>query len=324
MARHAHDLTGAKNLCLAGGVALNCVANGRLLREGPFERLWIQPAAGDAGGALGAGLFVWHQLLENERRPAPEDGQNGSLLGPAPSSGEIETVLREAGAVYRKIDDEASLCAETAAALAAGEVVGWVQGRMEFGPRALGARSILGDARDPGMQRRMNLKTKFRESFRPFAPVVRRERAAEYFELKPGEESPYMLIVAPVRPERRRRSEGASEEGLDRVNAVRSEIPAVTHVDYSARIQTADAGRAPRLCRLLEAFEARTGCPVLINTSFNIRGEPIVCTAADALRCFLATDLDRLVLGDFVIRRTEQPDTLLATGQAHRARFGDD
>lgn len=324
MARHAHALTGARNLCLAGGVALNCVANGRLSREGPFERLWIQPAAGDAGGALGAALFVWHQLLGNDRIPAPDDSQAGSLLGPAASPGEIEAVLRDAGAVYRRVDDEAALCAETAAALAAGEVVGWVQGRMEFGPRALGARSILGDPRDPGMQRRMNLKTKFRESFRPFAPVVRRERAAEYFELKPGEESPYMLLVAPVRAGQRRGGADVSARGLDRLHAVRSTIPAVTHVDHSARIQTADAKRAPRLCRLLEAFEARTGCPVLINTSFNIRGEPVVCTADDALRCFLATDLDRLVVGDFVVLRKEQPAALLATGQAHRERFGDD
>ncbi len=324
MARHAHALTGASNLCLAGGVALNCVANGRLLREGPFERLWIQPAAGDAGGALGAALFVWHQLLENARVPAPEDSQAGTLLGPAPSSEEIETVLHEAGAVYRRVDDETALCAETAEALAAGEGVGWVQGRMEFGPRALGARSILGDPRDPAMQRRLNLKTKFRESFRPFAPVVLRGRVAEYFELKPGEESPYMLIVAPVRAEQRRRPAESASGGFDRLHEVRSTIPAVTHVDGSARIQTADASRSPRLCRLLEAFEARTGCPMLINTSFNIRGEPIVCTAADALRCFLATDLDRLVVGDFVVRRAEQPEALLATGRAYRERFGDD
>jgi carbamoyltransferase len=324
MARHAHAVTGARNLCLAGGVALNCVANGRLLREGPFERLWIQPAAGDAGCALGAALFVWHQLLEKDRVPAKDDSQAGSLLGPALSSAEIESVLRDAGAVFRCVEDEAALCAETAGALASGEVVGWVQGRMEFGPRALGARSILGDARDPGMQRRMNLKTKFRESFRPFAPVVLRERAPEFFEMRPGDESPYMLIVAPLRPEQRLGEASSRARGIERVDEVRSTLPAITHVDHSARIQTVDSTRSPRLCRLLQAFEQRTGCPVLINTSFNIRGEPIVCTAGDALRCFLATDLDRLVVGPFVLRRAEQPEALLATGRAHRERFGDD
>jgi len=324
MARHARALTGSRHLCLAGGVALNCVANGRLRRETDFDRIWIQPAAGDAGGALGAALFVWHQLLENPRTPTAGDGQRGSLLGPEPTADEIEDVLRSAGAVYRRIQDESLLLAETATALAAGEVVGWVQGRMEYGPRALGARSILGDPRDPGMQRRMNLKTKFRESFRPFAPVVRRERASEFFDLPPGDESPYMLLVAPVRSEHRRPAKGSNLAGLERVNDVRSTLPAVTHVDYSARVQTADAGRFPRLYRLLEAFEVRTGCPVLINTSFNIRGEPIVCTAGDALRCFLATDLDRLVIGDYVVRRADQPESLLATGRAHRDRFGDD
>jgi len=324
MAAHAHALTGSRNLCLAGGVALNCVANGRLLRESPFERMWIQPAAGDAGGALGAALFVWHQLLENERGPVHPDGQHGSLLGPAPDENEIETVLRARGTVYRRLAGEAAVAEETAALIAAGKIVGWVQGRMEFGPRALGARSILGDARDPGMQSRMNLKTKFRESFRPFAPIVLRERASDYFEIKPGEESPYMLLVAPVRLDRRVAPGGEPASGLTRVREVRSIVPAVTHVDHSARIQTIDAGRNPRLHRLLETFDRITGCPVMINTSFNIRGEPVVCTPEDALRCFLATDMDALVIGDFLLLHDEQPAGLDCDSARYRASFDRD
>ena len=320
MARHLHALTGQKNLCLAGGVALNCVANGRLLREGPFENIWIQPAAGDAGGAIGAALFTWHQLLENPRIPPIPDGQHGSLLGPEFSPAEIEVVLNAAGAVYARVPDEATLCEETAALIDGGLVVGWVQGRMEYGPRALGARSILGDARRPDMQAKMNLKIKFRESFRPFAPIVLAEQAAEQFDFPREAESPYMLIVAPVREDRRRAPTGA-KAGLARVNEVRSDLPAITHVDYSARLQTVDARRNPRLRRLLEAFYRRTGCPALINTSFNVRSEPIVCTPADAYRCFMATDMDALVVGDFVLRKDQQPAANRIESREHLEQF---
>ena len=306
IARHLHAQTGLKNLCLAGGVALNCVGNGRLLREGPFERIWIQPASGDAGGALGAALFVWHQLLEKPRTPATPDSQRGSLLGPDYSVTEIEGTLRAAGAVYRRAAGEEALCEDAARLVADGKVVGWVQGRMEYGPRALGARSILGDARRADMQTTMNLKIKFRESFRPFAPIVLAEQAADYFALPRDAESPYMLLVAPVQPGRRR-AEAGPATGLARVREVRSDIPAVTHVDYSARLQTVDAQRNPRLRRLLEAFHRQTGCPVMINTSFNVRSEPIVCTPADAYRCFMATDMDVLVLGDFILHKADQP-----------------
>ena len=324
MARHLHALTGRKHLCLAGGVALNCVANGRLLREGPFERIWVQPAAGDAGGALGAAQFVWHQLLENERRVALPDGQQGSLVGPRFSDDAIEAALREAHAVFRRAGDEIELCDEVAGYIAAGKVVGWMQGRMEFGPRALGNRSILGDARDPAMQSKMNLKIKYRESFRPFAPLVLRERAAEYFDVKPEQESPYMLFVAGVKEEQRVRENEPPARGLDRLRQVRSTIPAATHVDYSARLQTVDAPRNPRLHRLLEAFAAQTGCPVMINTSFNIRGEPIVCTPADAYRCFMATDMDVLVVGDYVLEKTAQPVPGAPETAALLARYGND
>ena len=306
IARHLHAQTGLKNLCLAGGVALNCVGNGRLLREGPFERIWIQPASGDAGGALGAALFVWHQLLEKPRTPATPDSQRGSLLGPDYSVTEIEGTLRAAGAVYRRAADEVALCEDAARLVADGKVVGWVQGRMEYGPRALGARSILGDARRADMQTTINLKIKFRESFRPFAPIVLAEQAADYFALPRAAESPYMLLVAPVQPEHRR-AEAGPATGVARVREVRSDIPAVTHVDYSARLQTVDAQRNPRLRRLLEAFHRQTGCPVMINTSFNVRSEPIVCTPADAYRCFMATDMDVLVLGDFILHKADQP-----------------
>jgi carbamoyltransferase len=320
MARHLQARTGLKNLCLAGGVALNCVGNGRLLREGPFEKIWIQPAAGDAGGALGAALFAWHQLLENPRVPPVPDGQGGSLLGPEFTAAEIETALTAAGAVFRRAPDEAALCADTARLIADGKVVGWVQGRMEYGPRALGARSILGDARRADMQTTMNVKIKFRESFRPFAPVVLDAHAAEYFDLPRGAESPYMLLVAPVREEKRRRPAGTAT-GVARVREARSDIPAVTHVDYSARLQTVDAGRNPRLRRLLEAFHRQTGCPVMINTSFNVRGEPIVCTPADAYRCFMATDMDALVVGDFILRKEEQPAATRVDPGAHLRQF---
>ena len=321
MARHLHAQTGLKNLCLAGGVALNCVANGRLLREGPFERIWIQPAAGDAGGALGAALFVWHQLLENPRTPDSPDGQAGSLLGPEFTAAEVAAALDAHLADYRRVDGEEALCTETAALIASGKVVGWVQGRMEYGPRALGGRSILGDARSPAMQSTMNLKIKFRESFRPFAPIVLADRAPDYFELPPGTESPYMLVVAGVRADRRRPTDPNSAAGVSRVREVRSDIPAVTHVDYSARIQTVDATRNPRLHRLLAAFDRQTGCPVMINTSFNVRSEPVVCTPADAYRCFMATDMDALVIGNFILRKESQPAANRVDTQAHLDQF---
>jgi carbamoyltransferase len=328
MARAIHRQQPCKNLVLAGGVALNCVANGRLLREGPFEGLWIQPAAGDAGGALGAALFVWHQLLNRPRRPRPQDGQKGSLLGPRYSADEIRRCLQAVEAPYRHFADESELLGHAAGLLAEGKVVGWFDGRMEFGPRALGARSILGDPRSPRMQALMNLKIKFRESFRPFAPCVLRERAHEWFGLAPGQESPYMLLVAPVREEHRvalsaeqRRSLEADPDLCRRVNVTRSTIPAVTHVDYSARVQTVDEGRNPRFYRLLRAFERRTGCPVLVNTSFNVRGEPIVCTPQDAYRCFLATGMDALVLGDFVLYKEALPQRPEAEREKYLAQF---
>lgn len=306
-ARHVHRQTGMKDLCLAGGVALNCVGNGRVLREGPFERLWIQPAAGDAGGALGVALLIWHQLLGNPRRPSPGDSQRGSLLGPAFSSDRLRGLLDAAGAKYRCFEEEERLCVCAADLLASGKIVGWMQGRMEFGPRALGARSILGDARNPDMQRLMNLKVKFRESFRPFAPAVLQDRAAEYFQVRDGAESPYMLLVAPLAEAKRIAQGEVSLTGLDKLKAARSTVPAVTHVDGSARLQTVDPTRHGRFYKLLQAFEARTGCPLLINTSFNVRGEPMVCTPEHAYRCFLATNMDALVMGDFLLLKEEQP-----------------
>lgn len=314
MGRKVHRETGMKHLVLAGGVALNCVANGRLLREGPFESIWIQPAAGDAGGALGAALFVHHQLLEQPREPRGRDLQHASLLGPCFRDEEVGHWVRASGLPFHHYPDETALLETVAGLLQEGKIVGWFHGRMEFGPRALGARSILGDARNATMQANMNLKIKFRESFRPFAPIVLQERASEIFELKPGEESPYMLIVAPVReryrkaldPEQQRQMQEAPDL-RQRVNIVRSEFPAITHVDYSARIQTVDAVRHPRLHRLMSTFEGRTGSPVLVNTSFNIRGEPIVCTPEDAARCFLATEMDALVLENHVLLKSEMP-----------------
>ncbi|HEV7223741.1 MAG TPA: carbamoyltransferase [Pirellulales bacterium] len=313
MGRTLYQQTGCKNLALAGGVALNCVANGRLLREGPFDSIWVQPAAGDAGGALGAALFVWHQLLERPRRPARGDAQRGSFLGPSFTAGEIESFLAEQGTAFQRFDDEGELAEHVAQAIADGKVVGWFQGRMEFGPRALGARSILADPRPAGMQANLNLKIKFRESFRPFAPCVLKEAVRDWFDLPEGQESPYMLLVAPVRESRRRQIAAADLDVMrgdpdlrKRVNIVRSEIPAVTHVDYSARLQTVDAERNPRLHGLLRAFERRTGCPVLVNTSFNVRGEPIVCTPQEAYRCFLATEMDVLALGPFVLDKSSR------------------
>lgn len=310
MARHVHARTGMRNLCLAGGVALNCVGNGRILREGPFERIWIQPAAGDAGGALGVALFIWHQLLGNPRTPGHIDAQNGSLLGPAFTDAQIREFLVSAGSRWHHFEDEAALCEFVAERIAAGSVVGWFQGRMEFGPRALGARSILGDARRSDMQSRMNLKIKFRESFRPFAPAVLQERVSDYFDMPAGQESPYMLLVAPVAAGRRLPLDGdaARASGLEKLKISRSEVPAVTHVDFSARIQTVDEKRHGRFYRMLRCFERRTGCPVIINTSFNVRGEPIVCTPQDAWRCFMATDMDVLVMENHVLLKSEQPD----------------
>lgn len=295
--------TGQRNLCLGGGVALNCVANGRLWREGLFDAIWIQPAAGDAGSAAGAAWCAWHEYLGKPRSAAPHDAMHGAFLGPAFDDAEIRRRLDALGAVYDVVDD-AVLLHDTAAALAAGEVVGWFQGRMEFGPRALGNRSILGDPRHPGMQRTMNLKIKFRESFRPFAPAVLREYVGEYFDL--DTDSPYMLLVAPVR-EALRLPVTPGRFGIDQLNEPRSSLPAVTHVDYSARIQTVSRDRQPRFHALLDAFRAQTGCAALINTSFNVRGEPIVATPEDAYRCFMRTGIDRLVIGNCVLRKPAQP-----------------
>jgi len=311
MARHVLAETGQRRLVLAGGVALNCVANGRLRRE-VVEDLWIQPGAGDAGGALGAALFVWHQLLDNPRAADNvHDLQQGSLLGPRFESAEVRAFLDSVGAAYRRYEDEDALLDVVAGAIAGGKVIGHVCGRMEFGPRALGSRSILGDARSPEMQSLMNLKTKFRESFRPFAPSVLRENVAEWFEMRPNEDSPYMLLVAAVRPERRLPVDGEAADlrGVDRLlKVVRSTVPAITHVDYSARVQTVDPERHGRYHRLLARFRRMTGCPVVINTSFNIRGEPIVCTPEDAYRCFMATNMDVLVMEDCVLHKHEQPE----------------
>lgn len=308
MSRHVHARTGMKNLVLAGGVALNCVGNGRVLREGPFDQLWIQPAAGDAGGALGTALFIWNQLLEKPRNPQGRDSQKGSLLGPEFSDEEIIRTLSQHGTAYTSCDSENELCETVADLISDEKVVGWFQGRMEFGPRALGARSILGDARSQKMQSIMNLKIKFRESFRPFAPLVLQEHVDRYFEMRPSEESPYMLLVAPVK-EAIRKKLGADYEqafGIDKLHYSRSEIPAVTHVDYSARIQTVDKARNPLLHRLMTRFNEKTGCPVLINTSFNVRSEPIVCTPEDAYRCFMMTDMDVLVMGRQIVRKDHQ------------------
>jgi carbamoyltransferase len=298
------------NLCLAGGVALNCVANGRLRRDGSFKDVWIQPAAGDAGGALGAALAAWYLLLGNPRNVgSSRDTMAGALLGPEFPQGEIEHRLHAAGARFIVLS-EAELIERTAASLAQGEAVGWMQGRMEYGPRSLGARSILADPRSPRMQKQLNLKIKYRESFRPFAPAVLRDKAAEWFEF--DGESPYMLFVARVRPERRRAMTAEEQAlfGIDKLNVVRSEIPAVTHVDYSARLQTVDAETNPRFHALLKRFNDMTDCPILVNTSFNVRGEPIVCTPEDAFRCFMGTELDLLVVGNCALRKKEQDPSL--------------
>jgi carbamoyltransferase len=306
MARHARQLTGEKHLCMAGGVALNCVANGRLLREGPFDDIWIQPAAGDAGGALGAALLVWHQVQGNPRDADNiHDRMQAAQLGPEFSDEDIEEYLKAKGYPAKKIGDDQ--WAVTIAELIAEEnVIGLLQGRMEFGPRALGARSIIGDARSPKMQSIMNLKIKFRESFRPFAPACLAERVSDYFDL--DRPSPYMLLVASVRKDLwKELRDGKPAPIRERIHQIRSTIPAVTHVDYSARVQTVAADTNPRFHSLLEAFEKRTGCGVIINTSFNVRGEPIVCTPEDAYRCFMRTEMDYLVLGSFVLSKKDQP-----------------
>jgi carbamoyltransferase len=311
---HVQRQTGARNLCLAGGVALNCVGNGRVLREGPFDAIWIQPAAGDAGGALGAALFVWHQLLDRPRTARPGDSQRGSLLGPRFADTEIRAFLEGNGSRFRHFEDDGALCDFVADQLAGEKVVGWLQGRMEFGPRALGSRSILGDARSETMQSVMNLKIKFRESFRPFAPGVLQERVHDWFEMRPGEPSPYMLLVAPVAQRVRiPPAAGDGAAGLGKLKVKRSAVPAITHVDHSARVQTVDEERHGRYYRLIRAFERKTGCPVIINTSFNVRGEPIVCTPEQAYRCFMATNMDVLVLERSVLLKSEQPDA-----QEHR------
>ena len=307
-ARHVAQETGMRNLVLAGGVALNCVANGRILAEGIFDRIWIQPAAGDAGGALGAALFTWHQLLDKPRlADGIHDTQRGSLLGPRFGHDDIARTLDAAGAKYHRIEREDDLLDAVVRQIAEEKIIGWMQGRMEFGPRALGCRSILGDPRSPRMQSMMNLKTKFRESFRPFAPVVLHDHAHDYFSLPAGHESPYMLIVADVLPKHRVSADGDAS-GIDRLlKVVRSTLPAITHVDYSARIQTVDPDRHGRFHRLLARFHQFTGCPVLVNTSFNIRGEPIVCAPAEAYRCFMATNMDVLVIEDVILYKHEQP-----------------
>ena len=322
--RHAHQLTGSKNLVMAGGVALNCVANGRLRREGPFENFWIQPAAGDAGGALGAALIAQHHIFGFPRTVQKPDAMHGSLLGPTIAEDDVVALCQSEDAVYHHLPDEAALVDRVAELLASEKVVGWAQGRMEFGPRALGARSILGDPRSEKMQRVMNLKIKFRESFRPFAPSVLPEHMEEFFDLPEGSDSPYMLLVAPVKEAKR--TAGATDameglEGLARLDIKRSEVPAITHVDFSARVQTVDPERNPRYNALLDRFHARTGCPILINTSFNIRGEPIVCTPADAYRCFLGTDMDVLVLGDYIFIKEEQPNLETTDRDAYQAAF---
>ena len=325
MARTAQQLTGARKLCLAGGVALNCVANGKLARSGIFEDIFVQPAPGDAGGALGAALFVHHQLLAKPRACNGRDRMRGALLGPAYNNEEIQTLLDSRGLRYEKIQDEQALLKVVAAAVAAGQVVGWFHGRMEFGPRALGARSILGDARNAGMQATMNLRVKFRESFRPFAPAVLAEDAASFFELEG--ESPYMLLVAEVRKELRRDLTAEETRRMlepdlrKRVNVPRSTIPAVTHVDMTARVQTVDETRHGRFYRLLKEFKRQTGCAVMINTSFNVRGEPIVCTPDDACRCFLATEMDLLVLENCLLRRSEQRVLNVEERQQYVASF---
>ena len=306
MAYHAKKEVGTKYLCLAGGVALNCVANGKLLREGIFENIWIQPAAGDAGGALGAALFAWYQALGNERSvDNKNDMMAGAYLGPEFSDEQIESFLKESDIEFTKLTDD-NFSSEIADLIAATKVVGWFQGRMEFGPRALGSRTIIGDARSSEMQRTMNLKIKYRESFRPFAPSILADHISEYFEI--DRESPYMLLVADVRKDKQipMTSEQKDFFGLDKLNVVRSKIPAITHVDYSARIQSVNEKTNPKYYRMISKFNEKYGCAVIVNTSFNVRGEPIVCTPRDAYRCFMRTEMDYLVMGNYLLDKTQQ------------------
>ncbi|EHK79041.1 nodulation protein [Sinorhizobium meliloti CCNWSX0020] len=317
LARFARQETGERHLCLAGGVALNCVANGKLLKKRIFDDIWIQPAAGDAGGAVGSALAAWHGYLGNGRSPDGRDRMTGAYLGPAFDQREVEKRLTASGAVYTVLSDD-DLIARTVDAIVDEKAVGWMQGRMEFGPRALGGRSILGDPRSPTMQKTLNLKVKYRESFRPFAPSVRREDVAEWFDV--DVDSPYMLLVGDVL-DRHRLPLGAGEAalfGIDRLNVPRSGIPAVTHVDYSARVQTVHRDTNPRYWELLSAFKQRTGCPVLVNTSFNVRGEPIVCTPEDAFRCFMGTEIECLVVGNCFLRKEDQSSNLR---QDYKDRF---
>ena len=310
LGRSVKKETGATNICLAGGVALNCVANGKLLRENVFDNIWVQPAAGDAGGAVGAAFAAYHGFMGQPRKlNGHMDGMAGSYLGPEFNDDEIAERLTAAGAKLRRLD-HAQMIDQTAQALADAKAVGWMQGRMEFGPRSLGARSILGDARSPSMQKTLNLKVKYRESFRPFAPAVLSEDVSRYFDIK--SDSPYMLMVAPVNEDRRRAMTEAEEAlfGIDKLNVPRSDIPAVTHVDYSARIQTVHKETNPAFHELLESFKAKTGCSVLVNTSFNVRGEPIVCTPEDAFRCFMGSEIEVLVVGNCLLRKEDQDPAL--------------
>jgi carbamoyltransferase len=309
LTRHLAGEFGIQNLCMAGGVALNCVANGKVLRDGAFKNIWLQPAAGDAGGAVGAALAAWHQELDKPRTVNGSDRMRGAYLGPAFTQTEIERRLASCGAVFETVREE-EMIEQTAQALAEGKAVGWFQGRMEFGPRALGGRSILGDPRSETMQKTLNLKVKFRESFRPFAPSVLREDVADWFELE--EDSPYMLLVAGVQPSVRR--EMSTEEkalfGIEKLNVKRSQIPAVTHVDYSARVQTVHKETNPRYHALINSFKEKTGCPVVVNTSFNVRGEPIVCTPEDAFHCFMGTDIEWFACGNSILRKERQDQSL--------------
>jgi carbamoyltransferase len=322
MARHSLQVTGERNLCLAGGVALNCVGNGKILADGVAENMWVQPSAGDAGGSLGTALFIWHQLLENERVADEDDLQRGSFLGPRFNDQKIRECLDAAETPYKRFNDD-QLFHCVADWIDAGKVVAWFSGRMEFGPRALGARSILGDARRPEMQSLINQKVKFRESFRPFAPAVLSKQACEYFDFPPEAESPYMMLVSPVRADKRLSVTDDSQQllGLDQLLVQRSVLPAITHVDYSARLQTVDERRNPRFYKLLKAFYDKTGCPVIINTSFNVRGEPIVCTPQDALRCFQATNIDVLVIENYVLFKHSGVEASTLERKQHSAEF---
>ena len=307
LARTAQELTGCENLVMAGGVALNCVANGKLLRTGLYKDIWIQPASGDAGGAVGAALAAWHISLEKPKKNIGRDAMHGALLGPEFGEREILKVAKRYGAAYRRYDDFGKLCSEVAGLLQDGQVVGWFQGRMEYGPRALGNRSILGDARHPEMQKKLNLKIKYREGFRPFAPSVIEECIPEFFDL--DRPSPYMLLVAPVRQERQNPlpEDYHSRPLYERLYHLRSDVPAITHIDYSARIQSVNKDVNPRYWQLIDTFRQQTGYGVIVNTSFNVRGEPIVCTPEDAYRCFMGTEMDYLVMGDFLFKKEEQP-----------------